>query len=145
MHIRPRTGHHTLHAMHPPRRPDVGLNFLCPDSCLARRSPIFSTPVIRQYPPPGQLPAVEKGNEIGGGPDSHSSPAAAAASPLGGVPSPSARSPPGSALSEFRAAQLCVEFARRRVMDLDQHLTSAQKAELLAYRVMIQVLGGGRG
>jgi hypothetical protein len=37
-------------------------------------------------------------------------------------------------LGEFRAAQLSMDFARRHIVDLDQHLTSAQKAELLAYR-----------
>jgi len=70
----------------------------------------------------GQLPAVEKDNEIGGGDASRASKAAGTSSEPGGV------------LGEFRAAQLSMDFARRHIVDLDQHLTSAQKAELLAYR-----------
>ena len=71
----------------------------------------------------GQLPAVEKDNEIGGGEASRASGTAAGPS-----------SQQGGVLNEFRAAQLSIDFARRHTQDLDQHLTSAQKAELLAYR-----------
>ena len=39
---------------------------------------------------------------------------------------------------ESRVASLCVDFCRRHALDLDQHLTSPQKAELLAYKVLIQ-------
>jgi hypothetical protein len=40
-------------------------------------------------------------------------------------------------LGEFRAARLSIDFAKRHITDLDQHLNAAQRAELLAYRTLI--------
>lgn len=76
----------------------------------------------------GRLPAIEKGFLIGGvdGFDE----AGERVVPLG------KNKPLGG--DESRVAELCVEFCRRHALDLDQHLTSPQKAELLAYKVLIK-------
>ena len=39
---------------------------------------------------------------------------------------------------ESRVASLCVDFCRRHAQDLDSFLSPAQKAELLAFKVLIQ-------
>ncbi|GAX75398.1 hypothetical protein CEUSTIGMA_g2842.t1 [Chlamydomonas eustigma] len=72
--------------------------------------------------PTGQLPAIEQGQDIGG--MLHSS-------------CPTSSSDQG-VLGEFRAARLTIDFAKRHAVDLDQHLSDAQRAELLAYRTLIQ-------
>lgn len=41
-------------------------------------------------------------------------------------------------LAEFSAARDCIAFAKQHVHDLDEGLSSSQRAELLAYSVLIQ-------
>ncbi len=78
----------------------------------------------------GQLPAIEKGAEIGGLEGGRGS---AAGSGPAGRPGPET-----GALGEFRAARLCIDFARRHSTDLDQHLSAPQRAELMAYQALMQ-------
>lgn len=41
-------------------------------------------------------------------------------------------------LNEFHAARTCIAFAQQHLKDLDQNLTTSQRAELLAYSVLIE-------
>ncbi|KAG1672518.1 hypothetical protein FOA52_002827 [Chlamydomonas sp. UWO 241] len=71
--------------------------------------------------PTGQIPALEKEGEVAGLED-------------GALPVPSAK----GVLSEFASARACTHFAARHVKDIDAHLSSAQRAELLAYTVLVE-------